>query len=315
MTTIFGNKKRLAVVDNSSSVLVEPVGGLEVNSSNELKIKRDGGIQTTADGTSVIDRVEKAGDIMTGTLTIEPNAFNAIVATPSGGNTTTINWNGLGISSGGSIGVGILPGGPALEIQQRSDSTFSDGIRVRNTAGDQHCQIQWDETGDFVLNRVGAVESNKIITIGESRAQVATPTGSNDIATKGYVDGRKPVITVWAEENGPIRNGQYQWSFGNGATGNNQRGYPIPAAGRILRMGLSASMGGSQPGESVVNIVVNGIENTAYSVIKPNGRFSGTNTFGTPLELAQGDRINFRSDSTNNSVTSAIVSLLIELDL
>ena len=47
---------------------MDPVGGLELNSSNELRIKRDGGIQTDADGTSVIDRVETAGDTMTGDL-------------------------------------------------------------------------------------------------------------------------------------------------------------------------------------------------------------------------------------------------------
>ena len=103
MTTIFGSKKGAsAIVDNrvdpvlvdpvgglelnssnelkikrdggihtttdGTSVLVDPVGGLELNSSNKLKIKCDGGIQTTADGTSVIDRVKKGGDTMTGDL-------------------------------------------------------------------------------------------------------------------------------------------------------------------------------------------------------------------------------------------------------
>jgi len=50
-------------------------------------------------------------------------------------------------------------------------------------------------------------------------------------------------------------------------------------------------------------------------VTQPSGKYSGTITFGTPLELAQGDIINFRSASTNSGVTSAIVSLLIELDV
>ena len=78
MTTIFGNKKGLAVGDNSSSVLVDPVGGLEIDSKG-LKIKRDEGIQTTADGTSVIDRVEKAGDIMTGDLFLSNDASAASI--------------------------------------------------------------------------------------------------------------------------------------------------------------------------------------------------------------------------------------------
>ena len=141
------------------------------------------------------------------------------------------------------------------------------------------------------------------------------PINPQNAATKNYVDSRKPVITVWAEENDPTKAEQYQWSFGNGATGDKERGYPMPAAGRILRMGLSGSARGSPPAEMIVNIVVNGAENTAYAVTKPDGQFSGTITFGTPLELAQGDIINFRSITANPSVTSTCVSLLIELDL
>ena len=203
-------------------------------------------------------------------------------------------------------------------IQQRSDSSFSDGIRIRNTAGDQHCQIQWDETGDFVLNRVRVGSgSNKIITIGEARAQVATPTESNDIATKGYVDSRKPVITVWAEENGSIQNGRYEWSFGNGAEGEDHRqsGYTMLAPGRVIRMGLCATTSLGPPGESKVVLAVNGDVHANYVVTKPDTQYTGTITFGTPLELAKGDRINFRSASTNTGVTKACVSLLIELDL
>ena len=81
-------------------------------------------------------RVLKAGDTMTGTLTIEPDDFNAIVATPSGGSTTTINFHGMQVSGGGAIGVGVAPGGgPSLNIHQRRDIDLTDGIRVRNAAG------------------------------------------------------------------------------------------------------------------------------------------------------------------------------------
>jgi len=69
------------------------------------------------------------------------------------------------------------------------------------------------------------------------------------------------------------------------------------------------------PGAATVNIVVNGNEQTLYGVTKPDGQYSGTTTFGTPLELAQKDRVNFRSASTNQAVISAVVTLLIELDL
>ena len=122
----------------------------------------------------------------------------------------------------------------------------------------------------------------------------------------------KPIITIWAEENGLISNNEYEWSFGNGASGVGRRGYTMMAPGRILRMGLAAT---SSDSNVRVNLVVNGAENTAYAVTKPDGRYSGTTTVETPLELAQGDVLNFRSATTNGNITAAVVSLLIELDL
>ena len=138
-----------------------------------------------------------------------------------------------------------------------------------------------------------------------------------DAATKKYVDARKPLITVWAEEKGSITSGNYEWSFGNGGDGSNHRriGYTMLASGRVLRMGLSATTSSGPPGESRIVIVVNGVVNAAYAVIKPNNQYSGTNTFQTPLEVSEGDRINFRSASTVSNVIGAVVSLLIELDL
>jgi hypothetical protein len=142
------------------------------------------------------------------------------------------------------------------------------------------------------------------------------PAEPQDAATKKYVDSQKPVITVWAEEKGPITDNKFEWSFGNGAArGKANWGYPMLAAGKVLRMGLAASTNTGAAGDARVNVVVNGVENKSYGVTQPSGKYSGTITFGTPLELAQGDIINFRSASTNSDVTSAIVSLLIELDV
>jgi len=130
---------------------------------------------------------------------------------------------------------------------------------------------------------------------------------------------RKPIIAVWAEERGSLRTGRYEWSFGNGAFGNSHAhcGYTMMSSGRILRMGLAAvdaRNDGNLLGSVTVNIVVNGNENISYGVTKPSDQFSGTVTFSIPLELAPLDRINFRSRTTNKTA-SAVVSLLIELDM
>ena len=98
MTTIFGSKKGAsAVVDNPVSpisVLVDPVGGLELNSSNELKIKRDGGIQTDADGTSIL--VDPVGGL-------ELNSSNELKIKRDGGIQTDANGTSILVDPVGGL--------------------------------------------------------------------------------------------------------------------------------------------------------------------------------------------------------------------
>ena len=53
------------------------------------------------------------------------------------------------------------------------------------------------------------LDNNKIVNLSE-------PTEDDDATTKRYVDSRKPLITIWAQENGPLNSGEYEWSFGSG---------------------------------------------------------------------------------------------------
>jgi len=65
-----------------------------------------------------------------------------------------------------------------------------------------------------------------------------------------------------------------------------------------------------------VTIAVNGRgKGLGYSVLIPANSCHGTTVFDQPLELRSGMRINFQSFSKNPAVTSAAVSLLIELDI
>ena len=135
-------------------------------------------------------------------------------------------------------------------------------------------------------------------------------------AFEAAVDRRKPMITVWAEQKRSMLDNRYEWSFGSeAARGLADGGYPMMVAGRILRMGLSTAAPHNLISAARVNISVNGMENPLYSVIKPPGQACGISIFSTPLALQQGDKINFRSASSTPEIASAVVSLLIELDL
>ena len=135
-------------------------------------------------------------------------------------------------------------------------------------------------------------------------------------ALKNFRKTIKPLITVWAENKRPMVDNRYEWSFGSDAArGYANGGYPMLAAGRILRMGLSTTASHSGVSDAGVNISINGKEKSSYGATRFPGQISGISIFETPLELAQGDTINFRSATRNPKIAGATVSLLIELDL
>ena len=146
---------------------------------------------------------------------------------------------------------------------------------------------------------------------------VAKPAvNDNHVVVKSQIrELSKPVITIWAEENGALNLDQLEWSFGNGTENSVNYGYCLPTKGKIFAGSLTASSSGSPPGEIKVNLVVNGIEKSDYQITKPNNVFSSHITFQAPLSLNAGDRINFISKTNNSLVTHALVSLLIEIDI
>lgn len=103
---------------------------------------------------------------------------------------------------------------------------------------------------------------------------------------------RKPIIAIWAEEIGPKTDGKFEYSFGNGADGDDFRniGVSIPSSGRIIRGGLSAVAKRGETGAMTVGIVINGVE-SGYKITKPDSVYSGCSTFATPLEIYACDSV------------------------
>ena len=69
----------------------------------------------------------------------------------------------------------------------------------------------------------------------------------------------KPIITVWAEEKGPLGDGHYEFMFGNGSSGSEHAdgGYCMSAPGRIIRGSLTVTESTVILSQEVkVNIVV-----------------------------------------------------------
>ena len=119
---------------------------------------------------------------------------------------------------------------------------------------------------------------------GFSLKNVPDPIDGKDAVNKAYVDDRtiqlaapiKPIITVWAEEKGPLGNGNYEFSFGNGSSGSKHAygGYCMSASGRIIRGSVTATEARNILSEEIkVNIVVNGKEQVNQSIVKKIRRY------------------------------------------
>ena len=130
--------------------------------------------------------------------------------------------------------------------------------------------------------------------------------------------GPKPIITVWAEEKGPLGDGHYEFSFGNGSSGSEHAygGYCMSAPGRIIRGSLTVTEQKKIfTGEVKVNVTVSGKEQTQESIVKKSGDLCSCTIFNNPIELKRCDVINFISRTANTKITNAYVSILIEIDL
>ena len=134
----------------------------------------------------------------------------------------------------------------------------------------------------------------------------------NDLETK--TQKTNPFITVYAEENGPLIKSSLQWSFGNGCERNKQYGWPSPVDGKIIRGSICVCAGNHQASEVIVGLVLNGADKD-LKIAKPVNEWSNHTIFSDPITIKAGDRINFRSKTSNSSVTHAMVNLLIEIDM
>lgn len=296
---------------NASGLRVENVGSPEYDDDAATKAAVIAAVSAAVPSTTYVDgqdalRVLKSGDTMSGDLRLNVDADTVRL----------LGCTDLSAGKGFSLALGNIQNQLQFAViappQTQTPVTLetTHGFLVRSD-GQDVCQLgNTDAPPIIIIHKNIAMNSHKIMHLPE-------PSNAQDAATKNYVDSRKPLITVWAEENAPVGSGAYEWSFGNGADGADHAncGYTMMASGRVLRMGLAASTPSGPPGSATVRIVINGLENVVYSVSKPSGQYSGTTTFGIPLELAQGDIINFRSLSNNGSVSSACGCVLIELDL
>ena len=98
---------------------------------------------------------------------------------------------------------------------------------------------------------------------GYKITNIGNPNNDNDAANKNYVDSRKPIIAIWAAENGSLDVKTFEWSWGNGATGS-KYGYPMLSDGRVIRAGATINPNNTS---ATIQIFVNGTNKGLFGKI------------------------------------------------
>ena len=110
----------------------------------------------------------------------------------------------------------------------------------------------------------------------------------------------------WAEENGGIGDGLYEWSWGNGAVGTTI-GLPVLDDCEIVGMVINLEAAGTG---ATVEVQVDGV---AAGTIASGGANNATTTFGVPVAVSAGSKIGFRT-VTGGGATDVRVGVVLEYE-
>lgn len=199
---------------------------------------------------------------------------------------------------------------------------LSDGV----SAGQVQSGLEdgWKHLKGEVVMKNGETRMAGDLNIGGHRIMnVDLPRQSNDAVNKWYVDTRldqipNPVITLVAEERGPLVGGEFEWSFGSNSEGMSQSkvGYVMMKKGKILAMSMSAAdRNGLSEDQVSVGVTVNGQFRQGYDITKVQRSYSASKTFQPRLEVEKGDIINFQTRDSSRSHAAGVVAILIELEM
>lgn len=128
---------------------------------------------------------------------------------------------------------------------------------------------------------VGAVDDVTITSTQAAEAQQA----------------QQPLYCIWAEENGPLGANAYEWSWGNGATGNDI-GIPIAFRSQLVAISFNAD----QAGTSVTMRTQRNIVDVYTSTHSTRNSYV---TLPTPIIYEPGDVLAFRTGTVSGAWTDA----------
>ena len=91
-----------------------------------------------------------------------------------------------------------------------------------------------------------------------------------------------------------------------------ERSFAMITSDKVVGYSLCVTVNNTVAGAVQTDLLINGVENVGYKLVKPQYKYSAAKMFDTPLEVNAGDRINFITRTNNSAFTHSLVSLLIE---
>jgi len=99
--------------------------------------------------------------------------------------------------------------------------------------------------------------------------------------------GLAPIFGIWAEENGNLASNAYEWSYGNGAVGNDI-GIILPVPCRLFAVGFNADNAGT-------SLTMRTLKNNVDAYVSTHVGQNSLDTLPTPVDYAAGDLVGFRT--------------------
>jgi len=124
--------------------------------------------------------------------------------------------------------------------------------------------------------------------------------------SNGFGQALEVWFPVWAEENAALGANNYEWAFGNGANTPSDGGITmfVPSGWTCTLEAMSLRLGG---GTATVTAVLNETPLGVAAQVAVSSGQGNTNTF-TPVAIANGDLINFRTLAANGTSSPCVVT-------
>lgn len=142
---------------------------------------------------------------------------------------------------------------------------------------------------DWTAALAAETAGDPVPSVGAHKHTVDDITGLENLAGQ--------IIPIWAEENGALGANQYEWSWGNGATGASI-GIPLAMDAELFAVSFNAETFGT----------------SAAVIVRRNATDAHTATFAsnnsvidlaTPVPFSKADRVSFRTSTLVGSTSDA----------